>query len=313
MDTEQTKAFGDIYVLAVLTALAVLIVLEKNWACRPQLNKIIRQSYLTNLGTLILNDALMSLMSVSVLLAMAEGFCHWGLLVSMTDSFWKTLLSFFLFDLTLYLWHRANHRVDCLWVFHKVHHSDPCMNVTTAFRLHFVEVLMTTLVKAVFIVAVGVDVTIVLANEMLITLFAMFHHANFSFGKEARLGRLFIVPSLHRLHHSVLRQEHDQNYGAVLSWWDSLFGTLSTANPKDIGLKDIKPLGIVELVKFGFTLKYPSITRRPIPNSATLEGMVAEAAYYRAGRRGFAAGNDIYDWLEAEKEILARFGELRAI
>jgi hypothetical protein len=28
------------------------------------------------------------------------------------------------------------------------------MNVTTAFRLHFVEVLMTTLAKAVFIVAV---------------------------------------------------------------------------------------------------------------------------------------------------------------
>ena len=30
---------------------------------------------------------------------------------------------------------------------------------------------------------------------------------------------------------------------------------------------------------------------------------VAEAAYYRAERRGFAPGGDVSDWLEAEKEI----------
>jgi hypothetical protein len=35
--------------------------------------------------------------------------------------------------------------------------------------------------------------------------------------------------------------------------------------------------------------------------------MIAEAAYYRANLRGFAPGQDIYDWLEAEKDILARF------
>ncbi len=30
---------------------------------------------------------------------------------------------------------------------------------------------------------------------------------------------------------------------------------------------------------------------------------IAEAAYYRAERRGFAPGNDLHDWLEAEREI----------
>ena len=33
------------------------------------------------------------------------------------------------------------------------------------------------------------------------------------------------------------------------------------------------------------------------------QAMIAEAAYYRAERRGFDAGNDIDDWLEAEAEI----------
>lgn len=31
--------------------------------------------------------------------------------------------------------------------------------------------------------------------------------------------------------------------------------------------------------------------------------MVAEAAYYRAQRRDFASGDELNDWLEAEKEI----------
>lgn len=293
---------GDINILAVLTVLGILIALEKRFGCRPGPRETVRQSYLTNLSTLVLNDSMMSLLSVSSLLAVAEGFSRWGLLGSMADSFGKTLLSFILLDFTLYLWHRANHGIDCLWLFHKVHHSDRSMNVTTAFRLHVMEVLMTTLVKAVFIVAVGVDASTLLVNELMVTLFVMFHHADFSFTGEASLGRWLIVPSLHRLHHSEQRKEHDRNYGAVLSWWDGLFGTLSIATPKEIGLRDVKPLGILELVKFGFTFRYPSTAQMPV--SEALKGRVAEAAYYRAGQRCFAPGFELYDWLEAEREIL---------
>jgi len=34
-----------------------------------------------------------------------------------------------------------------------------------------------------------------------------------------------------------------------------------------------------------------------------LQSAVAEAAYYKAERRGFAPGLDVSDWLEAESEI----------
>ncbi|MFZ4699848.1 MAG: fatty acid hydroxylase, partial [Candidatus Methylumidiphilus sp.] len=102
---------GDINIWAVLTVLGILIALERRFGCRPRPRETIRQSYLTNLGTLVLNDTLMSLLSVSSLLAVAEGFSRWGLMSSMADSFWKTLLSFILLDFTLYLWHRANHGI----------------------------------------------------------------------------------------------------------------------------------------------------------------------------------------------------------
>jgi hypothetical protein len=37
--------------------------------------------------------------------------------------------------------------------------------------------------------------------------------------------------------------------------------------------------------------------------------MIAEAAYYKAARRGFAAGDPDRDWIEAEAEIDARLIE----
>jgi sterol desaturase/sphingolipid hydroxylase (fatty acid hydroxylase superfamily) len=41
-----------------------------------------------------------------------------------------------------------------------------------------------------------------------------------------RLLRWFTVtPDMHRVHHSVIPQETNSNYGFNLPWWDYLFGT----------------------------------------------------------------------------------------
>jgi sterol desaturase/sphingolipid hydroxylase (fatty acid hydroxylase superfamily) len=50
------------------------------------------------------------------------------------------VLSFMLMDLGFYYWHVANHRVPFLWRFHNVHHIDPDLDVSTAFRFHFGEI-----------------------------------------------------------------------------------------------------------------------------------------------------------------------------
>ena len=38
------------------------------------------------------------------------------------------------------------------------------------------------------------------------------------------------------------------------------------------------------------------------------EMMVARAAYFRAEKRGFAPGNELQDWIEAEAEVLQLVG-----
>jgi len=45
---------------------------------------------------------------------------------------------------------------------------------------------------------------------------------------------------------------------------------------------------------------------QPAPGDAHMQALIAEAAYYRAERRGFAPGQEIEDWLAAEKEIMER-------
>ena len=42
---------------------------------------------------------------------------------------------------------------------------------------------------------------------------------------------MIVTPDMHRVHHSVLHQEHDSNYGFNLSLWDRLFRTY-TAQPQ---------------------------------------------------------------------------------
>jgi hypothetical protein len=46
------------------------------------------------------------------------------------------------------------------------------------------------------------------------------------------------------------------------------------------------------------------LERREIPSfSESREARIAEAAYWRAERRGFVAGQELDDWLAAEREV----------
>jgi hypothetical protein len=53
---------------------------------------------------------------------------------------------------------------------------------------------------------------------------------------------------------------------------------------------------------------YPHLSphcRRITPDQR--HDLIAEAAYYLAERRGFSGGSEAEDWLEAEKQISAKF------
>lgn len=241
----------DMLALAVILALAFLFVLEiRRPFLRPGL-KALKNSYFTNVVTFLFNDITLSILSIPTLFLLAHPLSGFGLLSPMEDGFLKYALTFVLLDLALYAWHYATHHVDALWLFHRVHHSDRVLNVTTGLRFHLGELFLETLVRLAFIALIGVSAQMVLVSQTLITIFVLFHHTNITFRGERQVAWLFIVPSLHRLHHSVLRSEHDSNYGAVFSVWDRFLGTLREQEPTAIGLTDVGEQDFADLLKFG--------------------------------------------------------------
>ncbi len=294
-----TLAPGTAAALVLLLSFAVLAAIELHAPKQKMSKQLLRQSYNANFSLFIFNSLIMSLLSASMLWIVAKQHFSQGLLHVITNTAWKVVLSLLSLDLLLYLWHKACHRYDGLWMFHKVHHNDPYLNVSTGFRVHITELFMTYILKAALIILMGIDELTVLINEVVTTLFIMFHHTNSSFKGERWLGYVFTTPSLHRTHHSVERYEHDNNYGAILSTWDRLFGTLLEREPAEIGIRGYSPLDFINLVKFGFVQKLPSV---PMP--ANLDVMIAEAAYYKAEKRKFVPGQEWDDWLEAKQEII---------
>ena len=164
----------------------------------------------------------------------------------------------FALDLWNYWWHRANHRIPLLWRFHRMHHSDPQMDVTTATRFHLGEVAIATGLRALLIVALGASLAGIVLFDLLVLLSTQFHHANISLGRWDRVLRTLIVtPDMHKIHHSDRREETDSNYTSLLSAWDRLFQTFRKSEAVEEIRFGVRGFGLEQQQTIAGLLKTP--------------------------------------------------------
>lgn len=140
----------------------------------------------------------------------------------------KILVTVMFMDFMLYVWHLLNHEMPFLWRFHRVHHSDLNMDVSSATRFHIGELAISAVIKISLVFFLGASPVGVLIFESVIVFCAQFHHSSLIVPKwfEAIFWTLFVPPSMHRIHHSVVIKERDSNYGTIFSLWDRSLGTL---------------------------------------------------------------------------------------
>ncbi|UUO05053.1 sterol desaturase family protein [Blastopirellula sp. J2-11] len=152
------------------------------------------------------------------------GLLQWGEVPVWLDI----VAGFLLLDLSFYYWHRLNHRIGFLWRFHNVHHIDPDMDVSTAFRFHFGEVAFSALFRVVQVTLIGMSIEAYLIYEFVFTANTMFHHSNvrLPIHVERWLNLCLVTPRMHGIHHSQIEQETNSNYSVVLPWWDRLHRSL---------------------------------------------------------------------------------------
>lgn len=148
----------------------------------------------------------------------------------------RFVLALVLLDGWTYVWHRANHTFPLLWRFHRMHHSDRRMDVTTATRFHLGEHVGSSVLRLGLIPLLGFEVWNLVVYDTLVLAITQFHHADISIGRWDRWLRwLIVTPYMHKVHHSNWRPETDSNYSTVLSVWDRLAGTFRMrSDPKTI-------------------------------------------------------------------------------
>jgi sterol desaturase/sphingolipid hydroxylase (fatty acid hydroxylase superfamily) len=117
------------------------------------------------------------------------------------------------------------------WQFHRVHHSENAVDVTTAFRQHPGETVWRILWQLAPIVVFGIPLWVVIMYLIFSGLNAELEHANIRLNLRVdRLLRFFVVtPNMHKVHHSCEQQETDSNYSNIFSIWDRLFGTYTSS------------------------------------------------------------------------------------
>ncbi len=144
-----------------------------------------------------------------------------------------------LFDLWMYVWHRLNHQVPFLRRFHAVHHSDRELDATSAVRFHTGEILLSGMARLLIMPVLGISLPMLLVYELVLLPVILFHHSNVRVGSaiDSVLRPVIVTPWMHWVHHSVLRDETNSNYGSVLSVWDRLFGSFRLRpSPSEIEL-----------------------------------------------------------------------------
>ncbi len=222
--------------------------------------------WFTNLAIIVIDSAALRLLPLlAVGAAIHAGQIGWGLFNLLNWPYAvEVVLAILILDLAIWAQHLITHKVPLLWRFHRMHHADRDIDVTTALRFHPIEILFSMLLKIGLVYLLGPAALAVILFEIILNGTAMFNHANIRLplGLDRLMRLVLVTPDMHRVHHSVHRAEHDSNYGFSLSIWDRIFRTY-VAQPKDghddmvIGLEwqDKRPSNLIWSLSLPFFRK----------------------------------------------------------
>jgi sterol desaturase/sphingolipid hydroxylase (fatty acid hydroxylase superfamily) len=151
------------------------------------------------------------------------------------------LIGFIFLDFAIYWQHVAAHRLNWFWKLHRTHHADTDYDLTTGLRFHPLEIILSMFIKTALILLIGIPLPAVVLFEIVLSGSAMFNHSNIALPQhiDAIIKKLIVTPTMHRIHHSTHRFEHDTNYGFFLSIWDHWFDSYTEKACEDDRLMQI--------------------------------------------------------------------------
>jgi sterol desaturase/sphingolipid hydroxylase (fatty acid hydroxylase superfamily) len=219
-----------------LTLFALLLLLQWKWPLRlahfSVLKRLVRNFVMSVPAFGLLRLLLIPIPLAHTYWARENGI---GLLNWITlPPYVTAIAAFLLMDWAYYWWHWAMHRIPFFWRFHNVHHTDLDLDVTTAARFHFGEILLSIPFRLLLVVLLGVPPVVYLVFEIAFESASIFHHSNWrlSLGLERILNHVIVTPRMHGIHHSIVERETDSNWGTIFCWWDKIHRSLRRDIPQ---------------------------------------------------------------------------------
>lgn len=208
--------------------------------------RLLRRGVITDLIYFALNPFLINLGMVLVLAGMAaalDRLLPMPLRATLSHQpLWLQLVEiFFIAEISGYWIHRLSHRIDFLWRFHAVHHSNTVLDWLAAHRQHPIEAIWLLAVSNLPVLLLGFPMDSMLFVVLLQKFYTAFLHANVRVGY-GRFGQLIASPQFHHWHHDAdaPHKAPDCNFSSVLSILDRLWGTyrVPPAFPERYGIAE---------------------------------------------------------------------------
>ena len=163
---------------------------------------------------------------------------NFGLLYLINLSPWVFLIAgLLLLDLIgAYTVHYVEHKVKWMWKFHLIHHADTYVDVTTANRHHPGESIFRFVFTTMAVIITGAPMWLVMLYQSMSVVLSQFNHANIHLPAaiDKALALIIVSPNMHKVHHHYEQPFTDSNYGNIFSFWDRIFGTYKSLQPKEI-------------------------------------------------------------------------------
>ena len=250
------------FFLSILIILIMAeILLPKKKRIHNRKDRWITNGLITLINTASVNIVHIAIPLIAIVAAVDVSNGKMGLFNIINFPIWiEIILTVIILDFIIWGQHLLSHKIPFVWRFHRMHHTDRDLDVTTAVRFHPFEIIFSMFIKITSIYILGASALAVIIFEIMLNGMAMFNHANLRipFRIENILRKFIVTPDLHRIHHSIYIDEHNKNFGFSLSIWDKIFKCYLD-QPRD-GHKDMK-LGLKwqndKPTKLGWSLWIP--------------------------------------------------------
>lgn len=250
------------FFLSILIILIMAeILLPKKKRIHNRKDRWITNGLITLINTASVNIVHIAIPLIAIVAAVDVSNGKMGLFNIINFPIWiEIILTVIILDFIIWGQHLLSHKIPFVWRFHRMHHTDRDLDVTTAVRFHPFEIIFSMFIKITSIYILGASAIAVIIFEIMLNGMAMFNHANLRipFRIENILRKFIVTPDLHRIHHSIYIDEHNKNFGFSLSIWDKIFKCYLD-QPRD-GHKDMK-LGLKwqnnKPTKLGWSLWIP--------------------------------------------------------